>query len=151
MTDPLLDALVAQLVTDGIARNPRVAGSLPPIWREPRNGTPAPGEAPPKGGTTEIGTDAVLAVWQRGGPPYGPYVDGVLRVDLLDFRIRVRRSPDAKDIADALFASLGDKRDFLLGGTVRVTESLERRRLFTLGSDAQAFDYGVEYSVERSR
>ena len=62
ITDHLADYLIAQ----GIGRSPRTAGALPPIWRQPRLGTPAPGEGT---NPTERGTDAVIGLAHTGGLP----------------------------------------------------------------------------------
>jgi hypothetical protein len=50
----LLDALKTHLISQGLVRDPRTAGVLPPFWRQPRLGTPAPGETP-SGGSLDRG------------------------------------------------------------------------------------------------
>lgn len=40
----LLQAFQADLTAAGLARRPGVAGSAPPLWMEPSDGAPAPGE-----------------------------------------------------------------------------------------------------------
>ncbi len=45
-TNPdLLLGIRAYLTTQGLVRDPRVAGAAPPLWITPTHGTPAPGEA----------------------------------------------------------------------------------------------------------
>jgi hypothetical protein len=60
----LLDHVRSHLIAQGLVRDPRVAGSLPPCWRQPANGTPAPGEGT---NPTEIGADAVIGLVHSGG------------------------------------------------------------------------------------
>lgn len=140
------DYLVAQL----LVRKPSSATPVaPPMWLEPRNGTPAPGE-----GATATETDAslVLGAWQQPGIAPFPYELFFRNVNL-DVRLRTTDPHLAKAKERQLRTALCDKRNWLMGngggegtGDIRVIESLVFRELQFLGSDEQGYDYVCEYT-----
>lgn len=138
----LLVAMRAHLVADGVVRVPRVAGSAPPLWLQPRDGVPAPGEGNP----TERDDDAVLGAFVTGGIPPRPY-ESMLRKTIVDLHIRTRTPSGAIELDAALAASLIDRRNWLMDD-MRIVESLQWRALQPLGSDAQGFTFVVAYVFE---
>jgi hypothetical protein len=94
MPATILDALATHLINAGVARSPRTAGSLPPVWRSPVNGVPAPGEG---GNATEVGADAVLALFLTGGIASGLYETWMER-PVIDVWARTTTSPKAIDL-----------------------------------------------------
>lgn len=139
----LLDALRDHLVAQGIVRVPRQAGAEPPLWLEPKEGVPAPGEG---GSGAEIGS-TVAAAFRTGGVPFeragGPFIRRVT----VDIRIRSLKPPDAYALDSALYRELHDRQAWDMGA-LTVIESLQARELQRLGSDAQGFDFVTEYLFE---
>lgn len=146
MAADLLPALRRYLVTEGIVRVPGTFGTDPPLWLEPRNGVPAPGDQ--NVNPIEDHPDVVLGAYIPNGLPRRPYEQNVLRTDFVDFRIRARLAPFAHAIADDLHEALADKRDWLMDD-LRIIETLNVRPLGWLASDEQAYDFVMQFSVER--
>jgi hypothetical protein len=133
------------LILHGIARKPSVAGGGHPLWLDPRDGVPAPGE-----GThaVEIDNDVVLGAFQVSGFPRAPYDATHLRTDAVDIWIRSRIAPLAYDVEEALQDVLSDKRQYMLGALI-ILESRIFRGLQRLGSDENGFIFTTQYSFER--
>lgn len=135
LTDKVSDYLIAQ----GIARSPRVAGALPPVWRQPVDGTPAPGE----GTGSEVGPTVVLGLVRSGGIPASSN-EAEWRYDIVDVWIRSRTWPQAEAIYAQVRTALvgtraGDRRGWVMDG-LPVIESREWRALSLLESNkAQGF------------
>lgn len=145
----LLTALRDHLVGEGIVRAPDTPGGEPPFWREPRLGTPAPGETPPNGSAVEVGADAVIGAYLTGGfapPPYG----STLRKPIVDLRLRTRLAPTAETLELAITKALIDRRDWVMGG-LYVVECEQWRALSRLTSDEQGFEYVTAYWFELVR
>lgn len=139
----LLNAVRDHLVAQAVVRKPSVAGGLPPLWLEPRLGTPAPGEG---NNPVEVGSTIVLAAYQTGGIASPPY-ESFRRRDIVEFRLRSSTAPVALTTEQALRANLADKRNWTMGG-LQVIESSEWRALSRLGSDEQGFEFLVAYLFE---
>lgn len=139
----LLDSLRQHLIDEGIVRDPRVAGALPPFWREPRLGAPAPGE----GSTaTEIGPTVVVSAFMSGGVPARPY-EAFWRRQTVDLWLRTKTAPQAFDIDSSIYAVLADRRNWNMAGLL-VIQSRQWRELQRLGSDEQGFTYIASYLFE---
>ena len=139
MSSTLLTELRSLLIAAGIGRDPRVAGALPPVWRQPRQGIPAPGE----GGGVEVGPSSVIALFMSGGYPTAPF-EGWIGRPTVDVRIRSLRAPDAEAIGLSIKRLLDDKRYYMMGN-LRVHESLLSRPLSLIVSDDQGFDYVMAF------
>jgi hypothetical protein len=139
VSSTLLNELRAYLIAQGIGRDPRVAGSLPPIWRQPRDGVPAPGQ----GSGAEVGATAVVGLFVNGGYPSAP-MEGFLERRSVDIRLRTSHAQIGEQIGVALAVALDDRR-YYLAGALRVHESLMERPLQLLASDAHSFDYVTSY------
>lgn len=137
----LLDAMRDHLVTDGAVRVPRDGGSAPPLWLEPRDGAPAPGD---KTGAED--GPVVLSAFLTGGIASRPY-ESFMRTDIVDVWLRALRAQDVWPVENALRASLVDKRGWTMGG-LTVIESLQWRPLQRFGSDAQGFTYITAFSFQ---
>jgi hypothetical protein len=76
----LLGAITSELAQANIAREPNIAGPAPPIWREPPEGAPGPGDM------TGVTNDplTVLSLFYSGGvvPPPGSHWERQTTVDL---------------------------------------------------------------------
>lgn len=139
MADPtLLDYIRDYLVTEGIVRKPEVDGKLPPLWREPQDGAPAPGE---REGVANSDS-AVVSIFNAGGigrAAYSPW-----RYPTVDFWLRVAQAPLYESIANAITdAFCGDqaaKVGWNMAG-LEVIESREWRPWGRLGSDEQGWTY----------
>jgi hypothetical protein len=140
----LLNDLRTYLVAQGVARVPRTAGSAPPLWLEPRNGVPAPGEGQ---NSTERGADAVLGVYLNpaGGIPARPF-ESSMRADVIELRYRTSKASVAADLEQQVRAALIDKRD-LIFGSQRVIDIEEWRALTRIGSDDQGFEFLSSYVI----
>jgi hypothetical protein len=141
----LLSALRSHLVAENIVRVPAVSGVKPPMWLEPRNGAPAPGEGD---SPTEIGHDAVLSAFVTGGIPARPR-EVELRKDVVDIWIRVAAANLAFDIEEQLRAAIVDRVDWTMGG-LHIGESLQwRSPLQRLESGPQGWTFVSSYIFER--
>lgn len=154
----LLNAFLAYLVAEGVVRRPDTAAELPPLWRAPEGGTPAPGE---KTGTANDAT-TVLGVVVSGEIPRGPD-RGYSDQPTIDLRIRTKDPKRVRPIANAITDLLapppaGVRQDWTMGGPVPgkpdpaeiyLIESRQWRGLQKLppGQDG-VFDYVVSYLFE---
>ena len=140
MSSTLLTELRSLLIANGIGRDPRVVGALPPVWRQPRQGIPAPGE----GSGVEVGASSVIALFLSGGFPSNPF-EGFMGRPTVDVRIRSLKAPDAEAIGLSIKRLLDDKRYYMMGN-LRVHESLLSRPLSLIVSDDQGFDYIMAFA-----
>lgn len=140
----LLDHLRDYLVGLDIVRYPRLPGSLPPMWLEPKAGAPAPGE-----GRNEVerGPDATVSAFLTGGIPQQPY-ESFWRRDTVDIWLRTTTAPIAFDLDARLRAVLSDQRNFNMAGE-RIISSEQWRALQRLGSDEQGYTFIVSYLIEQ--
>lgn len=139
----LLDAIRTELVSANVVRTPRTAGSEPPMWLQPRNGAPAPGEG---NNATERGATAVVSAFLSGGITSQRH-EGFIRTDTVDFWLRVTTPQEAVSIESAIRAALNDKRGWTMGGLPMI-ETLQIRSMQPLGANEQAFSFVTEYSFE---
>lgn len=139
----LLGALRDHLISENIVRSPRVAGATPPMWLEPRDGAPAPGEGE---NSTEVGATATVAAFRNGGIAARPY-ESMLQTLGVDLWLRVKTAPVADTLHGQIRAALIDKRNWTMGG-VTVVESSEWATLQPLGSDHQGFTYVCKFMFE---
>jgi hypothetical protein len=144
MPTRLLNALRDELVTAGIVRVPSVAGATPPMWLVPKLGTPAPGEGD---NPTEVGPDAVIGAYRTNGIPPAAY-ESFMRQPFVELRIRTRLGYLAEDLEAAITARIIDRRNFDLGGSLRVIECEQIVPLQLLGSDEQGFEHICSFSFE---
>lgn len=145
MAAELLPHLRDFLIAQNLVRKPSVAGAAHPLWLDPRNGVPAPGEGV---NATEKDADVVLGAFQVSGIPKPPYEASVLRTDAVDVWIRARIAPLAYQTSDAIIAALADQRQFDLAG-LTIVECLLFRPLQRLGSDENGFDFTMQFTFER--
>lgn len=117
-------------------------GDLYPIFIEPREGAPAPGEAK----DDENNEKAILSLVYTGGIPTGPY-NKFRRKETFDFWIRSMNPPLAKQIDDRLRLLLHDKRGWSMDG-LEVIESLSWRPMQPIGSGPQGYSYTLSYVFE---
>lgn len=145
----LLNALRDELVTAGIVRYPETGGGLPPFWREPKLGTPAPGEG---NADAEVGQDAVVGAYLIGGLAPGPF-ESYRRDPFVELRFRTRLGYMAEELELQITGQLIDRRDFMLGGAtgVHVLECQQILALQRLGSDEQGFEHLTQYQFELYR
>lgn len=143
MTTTLLGALRDHLVGQGVVRLPRDPGSAHPLFLEPREGAPGPGD----GTGTEQDTEAVLSAFFTGGVPARPY-ESFLRTDTVDVWIRAVTAPVALGIADELRDALIDRRDFDMGG-LRIVDCEEWRAVQRVGSDPRSFSFLASFLFQR--
>lgn len=145
MAAELLPPLRNYLIAQGIVRKPSVAGELPPLWLDPRDGVPLPGAGE---NAVEIGPTAVLGAFQVSGIPRERYEQRILRTDAVDVWIRTKTAPAVHSIADALVEALADLRQWDMSG-LPIIESLLFRPLQRLGSDEDSFDWTMQFTFER--
>lgn len=146
----VLPALRDHLATEGIVREPRTAGAVPPLWLDPRRGAPAPGE----GSAPETDAEVVLAAFLTGGVP-PEFGEGYSRRDVVDLHIRTTRAPRAKQLEEQLVAELapapyGARFAWDLAGLF-VIESRMWRALQPLTHDEQSYTFVVAFLIETYR
>jgi hypothetical protein len=118
----ILDALRTHLINAGIGRDPRVAGSLPPIWRAPGE-VYAPGEG---NNATEVGTDAVVALFQPTGIASGDFEAWIER-PIVQVWARTTTAPKAVRLLKQIKTSI-------LGNTVEPAVALDLGGLFIISA-----------------
>jgi len=139
----LLEAMREHLIAEGLVRKPTVAGALPPLWLEPRLGTPAPGEG---NNATAVSPDLVIGAEASGGVLSQRY-QGFFRFDGVEFTIRARTAPLALTFESNLRALINDVRQ-VMWGDLLIIESLQFRPLQPLGRDEQSYDWNTEYLIQ---
>lgn len=132
----LLTYLRDHLIAEGLVRRPSVSGTTPPMWLEPRHGTPAPGEGE---NATEIGPTTVVGAYLTGGIPPRPYM-AMLRRDTVDVWLRSQRAPLNFELEVAVRAAVIDRRGWVMAG-LPVVESLLWRPLQRLESSDQGYTH----------
>jgi hypothetical protein len=134
-----LDNVQAHLIAQGVVRDPRVAGSDPPIWRQPREGAPAPDE---KTGV-ENDAAAVLSIFHTGGIPGGEE-SGSIETVVFDLWLRTKKWPRARVLYQQIYpvfvANSGPRRDWNMAG-LQVVESRLWRALQPVSSNKQAYTF----------
>lgn len=142
MANPdLLKHLRDYLIANGVGRDPRVAGAEPPIWLNPRDGAPAPGE---KNGV-ENDAAAMISLFNTGGVVAPPYEQSVWRYETVDIWLRTITAPRANDLDWEIEPLLVDKWNIDIG-TLAVIEVKKWRALQTLGFDeASGWTGNVSY------
>jgi hypothetical protein len=146
MTGPtLLDYIRDYLVAEGIVRKPDVAGELPPLWREPQDGAPAPGE---RDGVYNDDS-AVLSIFDTGGiarAAYSPW-----RYRTVDFWLRLAKPPLfeqlSAEVTDAFCGDQAAKFGWSMAG-LDVIESREWRPWGRLGSDENGWTYVAAFAFQ---
>lgn len=139
MATDLLSALRDYLVAQNIVRKPSVAGTSPPLWVEPMQGTPAPGD----GTATEVDANLVLGAFLTGGIAPARY-ESWWRQPIVDVRFRGRDTRTIQTTELAISAALIDKVDWTMAG-LYVVEAEQWRALQRLGSDEQGYEFVASY------
>lgn len=115
----LTDKVWTHLIAQGIVRDPRVAGALPPAFRQPADGTPAPGE----GSGTEIGPTAVIGIYHDLGIA-ASFLQKAWRRDMVDIIYRTQKWPTTETLYALVRDALADKMGTTMAG-MRVIQSVE--------------------------
>lgn len=143
----LLDYLRTHLVNQSVARDPRTAGALPPVWRQPRNGTPAPGE----GNAVAERGDVVIGAFTAPGIP-AQVMETFFRADGIDLRIRSKTSPAGeaveKQIRTALIGASGGSPNQQLNWSMAglpIICSQEFRPFQLVESGEQGYEFSCNY------
>lgn len=143
----LLKGLRDHLASLGIVRVPKDAGDVPPLWLDPQDGVPAPGEG---NAPNEVDPDMVLGAYITGGFAPVAYEAAWLRTPIVDIRFRARTSPLVETTELAITGALVDRRDWMMGD-VYVIECEQWNALSRISSDTQGFDYRVSYWFQLPR
>jgi hypothetical protein len=151
MATSLLTYMRDYLVAEGLVRKPSVAGALPPLWLEPAEGTPAPGEGD---NATEIGSTLVLSASLATGIPREPYTGQWLRTDAIQFVVRASAATGALqaafDLETEIKRRFDDRRAYNMGALL-VLESRMFRGLQRVSSNReQGYVMTTEYTFERT-
>lgn len=142
-TNPdLLDNLRQYLISNGLVRDPRVAGDKPPLWIAARFGCPAPGQTEGLA-DSEVGPTLVAEIKPATDVPPAPY-EGWLRRNHVEFVIRARTPPPAISFENSVRALINDRRGWTMVN-VDIIESLIFRGLQPIGSNNLGFTYSTEY------
>ena len=140
----------AHLVSAGVVREPRVAGSDPPCWIEPRGGAPDPGDR----SGVEDSTEAVVSIFRSGGIVQPFWEQRYGRKDTLDFVLSTRTATLRDQIAEAIeneFLGSGDVDEIRMSwemGDLMVIQSQLWRPLAPLGSDEDGFRSIISFYFE---
>lgn len=126
----------------GVADPGSDKGTLFPVFLEPREGTPAPGE--PKG--VENNAAGILGLIYTGGIITGP-LEKFRRKVTFDFWVRTMPPQLAQTIDNRLRLLLHDKRNWDMAG-LTVIESRSWRPLQPIGHGPQGYSYTLSYLFE---
>lgn len=130
----IADRVWQHLINQGIVRDPRVAGPLPPAFRQPADGVPAPGE----GSGTEIGPTAVIGIMRPFGVPT-PFLQLAWRRDIVEIVYRTQKWPQTETLHAVIRVALLDKMGTTMAG-MRVIQSREWNTLgLTDSNTSQGF------------
>jgi hypothetical protein len=130
----ITDRVWQHLINQAIVRDPRVAGVLPPAFRQPADGVPAPGE----GTGTELGSTAVVGISHTLGLP-APFFQSAWRRDIVDIVYRTTKWPDTERLYALVRDALVDKMGVTMAG-LRIIQSVEWTALQQMDSSvAQGF------------
>lgn len=127
----LSDNVRNYLIAQGVVRDPRTPGPLPPCWRQPSDGTPAPGEG---SNPTEVGPTVVIGLVRSGGMTT-PRFESAWRRDIVDIWIRTITWPQTEAFYALAREKLIDKFNWQMG-TMKVIESREWRALAVLDANS---------------
>lgn len=117
-------------------------GMLLPVFIEPIDGAPAPGQRT----GTEDNKHAVISLVYTGGFVTGPY-EKFRRKETYDLWIRSKTPQLAKIIDNRLWKLLHDKRDWDMAG-LTVIESMQWRPLQPIGTDPGVYSFICSYVLE---
>lgn len=142
-TPDLLTNVRDYLVAEGVGRDPRTAGAVPPIWREPQDGAPAPGD---RSGIEDSAT-ATISLFRTA--PVSPSVleQRYVVKPTIDVVLRTDKPPTATAIEEAIRAAFVNPAGDPAGapamnwmmGALRVIDSRVWREFQPLEHDAQAY------------
>lgn len=139
----LVESVRTHLVAQGVVRDPRTAGSLPPLWLAPKLGVPETGLEVQSLNPNERHATTQIGCWRATGMGSRPY-EGMLEHYFVEFRFRTTTSPAAYDVHKLIRAELDDKRNWSCAG-YQVHQSLLFRDLQVLGSSPEGFEHSSEY------
>lgn len=131
----LLDHFRSHLISQGLVRDPGVAGPLPPAWRHPKDGVPAPGE----GIGTQVGPTAVVGLMHAGGIPAAAG-EAAWRQDVVDVVLRTTTAPAAIALGAEIRRVTIDRWNWAMG-SITVMQSLEFRPLQPLLPQTQFYTF----------
>lgn len=149
----LLDRVRAELVLAGIGRDPRVAGADPgppyPVYREPKLGTPAPGE----GAGVERDSALVMGLFVAPKIPMAPK-EAFMRIDAVTFHIRAKNYPLVEALERDLYDRFADQMNWLMGpidGDLgeRIIHSREWGGMQRVDSGEEGHIFNCQYSFQR--
>jgi hypothetical protein len=129
----IADRVRQHLMNVALVRDPRVAGPLPPAWRQPANGVPAPGE----GTAPEVGATVVVGIVRTDELVPG-YLEGQFRDDIVDVVIRATTWP----LVETFYANARRELIDKMGGTMagmRIRNTRLWNGLAMIDSDAQGY------------
>lgn len=137
-----LEEVQRYLISAGFVRDPETSNStLPPLWVAPDEGTPAPGE----GAAPELHTDAVAGIFRAPGIAPRPY-EGFIRIDAVDFVIRVLDVKDAVNFEASVRVLMNDKRGWWMGRML-VESSQLARDLQQIDASTVATTFNFQYTI----
>lgn len=142
--DTLLEHVRDYLVAQGVVRSPRTAGSLHPLFLEPRDGAYAPGEPE---NATEVDQDLVVSAYIAPGVPPRVY-EGFFRTDGVDFWIRARLAPLAVKFEETLRATLHGQQNVMMGGE-RIIQAAMFTDMRPLGRGPSGYTFVSGYLFQR--
>lgn len=143
----LLKGIRETLANVDAVRVPSVADAsppTPPMWIEPRNGVPAPGQTEGLE-PTEMGDPVVTALYAVTEIPGDRFEQNIFRRQPVEVWIRARTSPDAFRVDEVLKEQFRDRRNYNLVNGLWISESLVYRGLQRIGPDQSGFTYNTQY------
>jgi hypothetical protein len=130
----LLDALKTHLISQGLVRDPRTAGALPPFWRQPRLGTPAPARSRPAARRLRRVTRWSPRISAAASRPAGSSRRGAAPSSR-SASARAK-APTGEDLGESILAAVIDRTNWLMGGR-QIIESQMWRPLTPTGATSR--------------
>ena len=141
----LLQHFRAFLIAEGLARDPQVAGEAHPLYLDPEDGLPAPGEAQ---NADERDDELVMGAYHRPGQGTAPLEGRYFRYDAVEVRFRAVDSLLVYELEPQLSVLFQDRINWSMAGK-QVIESRISRTLFPAAPfDRQGYRFGVQYQFQ---
>lgn len=139
----MIPALTDYLVAQGLVRKPDDAGSLPPVWRDPRKGVPYPGQ---KMDGNQSHPTLVLALYPATGIVSVPYEGFLVKLGVAIW-YRGKTSPAIQAMHERIRGVLNDHHNIMMNGLL-VNQAQMARENQRIASDERGFIYNCEYMFD---
>jgi hypothetical protein len=143
--ETLMSSFRAYLINLGFARTPNTEGDLnsnpPPLWLDPRDGIPYPGQEK-NVGQYGYHPSMVLGAYPSTGIPSQPF-EGFIQTRAIMLWYRCIKTQPIMQLHEQLRPYIHDIRNFSMNGLV-TNQAMLSRELQRISSDEEGFVYNCE-------